>query len=137
MAENEQPFSILIVDDEEVIRSLLRLTLVRAGYDVVEAESGEEGLGLLQQRPVDLIILDVMMPGLDGFDVCRQIRQESVAPHVPILMLSARKDARARQRSREAGANAYLTKPVNQDELLWHVRQALDGAKNPTKRGAS
>lgn len=137
MAENEKPFSILIVDDEEIIRSLVRLTLVRAGYDVLEAESGEEALDLLRRRPVDLIILDVMMPGLDGFDVCRQIRRDSVAPAVPILMLSARKDARARQHSREVGANAYLTKPVNGDELLWQVRQGLDGARNLSKHGTS
>jgi DNA-binding response OmpR family regulator len=131
MTEREEPFSILVVDDEEVIRSLLRLTLVREGYDVSEAESGEEALDLLQKRSVDLIILDVMMPGLDGFDVCRQIRQQSPAAAAPVLMLSARKDARARQRSKEAGANAYLTKPVKTAELLWHVRRALNAAHTP------
>lgn len=137
MTENEKPFSILIVDDEEPIRSLLRLTLVREGYTVIEAASGQEAIDLLQQRHVDLIILDVMMPGLDGFDVCRQIRQDNLASSVPILMLSARKDARARQLSREAGANAYLTKPVNTDELLWHIRQAFNGANAPSKHGTT
>lgn len=137
MPENVKPFSILIVDDEDMIRSLLRLTLVHAGYEVVEAETGEEGMQVVQEQKPDLVLLDVMMPGIDGFEVCRQIRQDPAVKSIPIIMLSAHKDARSRQTGRQAGANAYLTKPVNSDEVLWHVDQALSGAKELSKHGTS
>lgn len=137
MPENENPFLILIVDDEDIIRSLLRLTLVRAGYDVVEAGSGAEGVSKVQEQKPDLVLLDVMMPGMDGFAVCQQLRQDSDLDDIPIIMLSARKDARSRQQSKECGANAYLTKPWNSDELLWHVEEALPGAKKLSKHGTT
>ncbi len=137
MPDSVKPYSILIVDDEGTIRSLLRLTLVRAGYEVIEAGSGEEGITLAQAKKPDLVLLDVMMPTMDGFDVCRYMRQDPALNDMPIVMLSARKDARSRQLSRQAGANGYLTKPWNQDELLWRVRETIDNAKQATKHGTS
>ena len=137
MLDNEKPYSILIVDDEDSIRSLLRLTLVRAGYEVIEAASGEEGITLAQTKKPDLVLLDVMMPAMDGFDVCRYMRQDPDLNNMPIIMLSARRDARSRQLSRQAGANGYLTKPWHADELLWRVGEAIDNAKQATKHGTS
>ncbi len=137
MSDTEKPISILIVDDEDRIRQLLRLTLVRAGYDVVEAESGAEGVRIIQEQAPDLVFLDVMMPEMDGFATCRQIREDAHGNRIPIIMLSARKDARSRQQSRQAGANAYLTKPWNTDELLWHVEDKLRGSNNLQNHGTS
>lgn len=137
MPNDEKPFSILIVDDEESIRSLLRLTLVRAGYDVLEAGSGEEGITMIETQKPDLVLLDVMMPGMDGISVCKQIRQLPTMNTTPVLMLSARRDARSREQSKQAGANGYLTKPWNSDELLWYVGEALSEKRSPTKHGTS
>jgi DNA-binding response OmpR family regulator len=137
MPDSQQPYSILIIDDEDSIRSLLRLTLVRAGYEVIEAGSGEEGITLAQAKKPDLVLLDVMMPGMDGFAVCRFMRQDPALNNMPIIMLSARKDARSRQRSRQAGANGYLTKPWNPDELLWRVGETINTAETATKHGTS
>jgi DNA-binding response OmpR family regulator len=137
MANNEKPLSILIVDDEEKIRSLLRLTLVRAGYEVLEAGSGGEGVITVETQKPDLVILDVMMPEMDGIEACKQIRQIPGMESLPILMLSARKDARSREMSRQAGANGYLTKPWKSEELLWRVDDALRRESNSTKHGTS
>ena len=125
MTDSAAPVSILIVDDEDMIRSLLRLTLVRAGYEVTEAETGEEAISIVREQKPDLVLLDVMMPGIDGFAVCEQIRQDPAVGDIPIIMLSARKDPRSRQESRRVGATDYLTKPWVTDELLWHVNEAL------------
>lgn len=125
MAEQER-LSILVVDDEEEIRSVLRLMLTRAGYDVREAEDGESALVAVQGKLPDLILLDVLMPGMDGFEVCRRVRAEAATSRIPILMLSAKTDARSREEGLRAGATAYLTKPFVPAELIRHVEAALD-----------
>ena len=130
MTDSDAPLLVLIVDDEDMIRSLLRLTLVRAGYDVTEAETGKEGISIVREQKPDLVLLDVMMPGMDGYAVCEQIRQDPAVGDTPVIMLSARKDPRSRQAGRQAGATYYLTKPWVTDDLLWHVNEAL----NPTER---
>lgn len=137
MTEGDAPVSILIVDDEDMIRSLLRLTLVRAGYDVSEAENGREGLRIVREEEPDLVLLDVMMPGMDGFAVCEQIRQDPVVADIPVIMLSARKDPQSRRDSKRAGASNYLTKPWVPDELLWHVDQALKSAGRQSRDGTT
>jgi DNA-binding response OmpR family regulator len=119
---------VLVVDDEEEIREVLRLTLALAGYDVREAEDGKRALASVEVDPPDLIILDVLMPGMNGFEVCRQVRGDSRSAHVPILMLSAKTDARSRAEGLHAGATAYLTKPIAADQLIRHVADALDSS---------
>lgn len=123
--EQSRP-TILVVDDEEDIRNMLRLTLTRAGYDVREAEDGEIALERLQGDLPDLILLDVLMPGMDGFGVCREVRADSRTAPIPILMLSARSDSFSRQEGIRAGATQYLTKPQPIDQLLRHVADALN-----------
>lgn len=137
MTDNAAPLLVLIVDDEDMIRSLLRLTLVRAGYEVTEAETGEEGIIIVREQEPDLVLLDVMMPGIDGFAVCEQIRQDPVVGDIPVIMLSARKDPRSRQAGKQAGATFYLTKPWVTDELLWHVNEALNPTERPANLGTS
>jgi len=116
---------ILIVEDEEDIAASLRFNLEReGGYTVTAARSGEEGLALAR-RGFDLIILDLMLPGMGGLEVCREIRGGREAPHVPILMLTARVDETDKLVGLEMGADDYLTKPFSMKELLARVRALL------------
>ncbi len=110
---------ILVVDDDRKIGSLLRRALSADGYAVDLATNGVEGLQLAQERPPDLLILDVLMPGLDGLEVCRRLRATSP---LPILMLTARDEVRDRVLGLDAGADDYLTKPFSFDELLARLR---------------
>lgn len=117
--------SVLIVDDEPMARTLLRLMLVRAGYDVSEAEDGYDALIKMRRQIPDIIILDVMMPGIDGFAVCENMRTDERLSRIPVIMLSAKTDVQSRQRGLEVGAIKYLTKPISPDDLTRHVRDVL------------
>lgn len=117
--------SILVVDDEPMARNLLRLMLVRANFNVYEAENGLDALEKLRQHHPDLLILDVMMPGLDGLAVCREVRSNVDLYDLPIIMLSAKTDYASIQQGLAAGASQYLTKPISADELTTHVRAML------------
>jgi CheY-like chemotaxis protein len=118
---------ILVVDDEEEIRRVMRLTLTIAGYDVREAENGEKALESLRRNPPDLILLDVLMPGMDGFEVCRIVRADPATADIPILILSARTDTQSKEEGFRAGATKYLTKPISPPQLLHHIVEVLDG----------
>jgi two-component system KDP operon response regulator KdpE len=113
---------ILVVDDEPAVRRTLRTNLVARGYDVSAAETGEEALHQATERTPDLVILDLMLPGLSGLEVCKTLRAES---SVPILVLSARGEERTKVRALDLGADDYLTKPFGIDELLARVRALL------------
>ena len=117
---------ILVVDDEDEIRTVMRLTLTIAGYEVREAENGERALDSLEKNLPDLILLDVLMPGMDGFEVCRRVRANSATAQMPVLILSARTDARSREDGLDAGATKYLTKPISPPELLQHIAEVLE-----------
>ena len=123
--EGQRPV-ILVVDDEEEIRTVMRLTLTIAGYEVREAENGERALDSLEKNLPDLILLDVLMPGMDGFEVCRRVRANSETAQIPVLILSARTDARSREDGLDAGATKYLTKPISPPELLQHIAEVLE-----------
>ena len=114
--------TILVVDDEPQIRRALRTTLVARGYALVEAASGEEALEKLGREHIDLILLDVNMPGLDGFETCHEVRQSRA---VPIIMLTVRNAERDKVRALDAGADDYVVKPFAIQELLARVRSAL------------
>ena len=124
MAESENR-SVLVVDDEPTARTMLRLILVRAGFEVLEAKDGSEALAEVRREVPDAMILDIMMPGIDGFEVCRILRDEERTFDLPIIMLSARADAESVNRGLQLGATKYLTKPVMPDELTRHVREVL------------
>lgn len=114
--------TILIVDDDQAIANLIEIYLVNEGYDVVKANNGREALERLKRKPAHLIILDIMMPGLDGLEVCRQIRADQT---VPILMLSAKTEDMDKIMGLMTGADDYMTKPFNPLELLARVRSLL------------
>jgi DNA-binding response OmpR family regulator len=114
--------TILVVDDEARIVRLVRDYLERAGYGVLTARDGETALQLAHQEQPDLIVLDLMLPGVDGLDVCRRLRQES---GVPIIMLTARVEEADRVVGLELGADDYVTKPFSPRELVARVRATL------------
>ncbi len=123
---------ILVVDDEPQLLRSLRTTLAAHGYDVQTATTGEEALDLLATRLPDLVVLDLVLPGLSGLAVCQELRAR--AP-VPILILSARGDERDKVAALDAGADDYLTKPFGVNELLARIRAALRraaGARGPS-----
>jgi two-component system OmpR family response regulator len=113
---------ILLVDDERPIVESLRYALEKEGYDVVDTSDGSEALELARAKSPDLVLLDIMLPGMSGFEVCRILRKES---SVPILMLTARSDEPDRVVGLDLGADDYITKPFSMREVLARVRAAL------------
>ena len=118
--------SILVVDDEPHIVQILKFTLEKAGYQVFTATNGEEGLQKVKELQPSLVILDVMMPIMDGYEVCRKMREDFKMNQIPIIMLSAKGDLAERVRGLEGGANDYLIKPYSNDELLLRVNNCLE-----------
>jgi two-component system OmpR family response regulator/two-component system alkaline phosphatase synthesis response regulator PhoP len=127
MAESERPSrqSVLVVEDEANIRELVSLHLGLEHLDCVQAGAGDAGLKLARERRFDLIILDLMLPGLDGVTVCRAIRRDSRNADVPILMLTARREESDKVVGLDSGADDYLTKPFGVRELMARVRALL------------
>jgi two-component system response regulator MprA len=121
---------ILVVDDDPKIRTVVRRGLAYEGYRVVEAASGEEGLEKAREHLPDLVILDVMMPGIDGFEVTRRLR--AAGDEVAILMLTARDEVKDRVGGLEIGADDYLVKPFNFEELLARVHALLRRRATPS-----
>jgi two-component system response regulator MprA len=117
---------VLVVDDDPRMLSMMRRVLEVDGYAVAVADGGETALDSLRRDPVDLLILDVMMPGANGFEVCRLVRRESA---VPILMLTARDEAIDKVTGLDCGADDYVVKPFNPDELMARVRALLRRAQ--------
>jgi two-component system OmpR family response regulator len=125
---------VVIVDDDAEIRSLLEDYLRRNGYDATSAAGGRELTRVLEARRADLIVLDVMMPGEDGFEICRRLRAES---NVPIIMLTARGEDTDKIVGLELGADDYLAKPFNPRELLARIKGVLRRARSlPRDTGA-
>jgi len=114
--------TVLLVEDEESIGALVRAYLTNDGYRVVWARSGEDGLAELERQPVRLVLLDIGLPGMDGFEVCRRMRARST---VPILMLTARDEEADRVVGLEVGADDYLTKPFSPRELAARIKAIL------------
>ena len=114
---------ILVVDDDAGLRRALRRVLVAHGFEVEEAADGDEALSRFRARPFDLVLLDVMMPGIDGIEVCERMRAED--EELPVLMLTARDAVRDRVAGLEAGADDYLVKPFANEELVARVRALL------------
>ena len=118
---------ILTVEDDERIRTALRLALEDEGWEVDEVASGEEALAAFNRVPADVVLVDIMLPGIDGFDICRAIRKSS---DVPIVMITARSDTHDVVAGLEAGADDYLTKPFAPKELSARIRALLRRARS-------
>ena len=116
---------ILIVDDESKNIKLLKGMLFSENYELFEACDGQEALDLVCENPPDLILLDVMMPGISGFEVCRQLKQDDQTKTIPIVMVTALKEKEHRVKALEAGADDFLSKPVDQTELVIRIKSLL------------
>ncbi|MED5230706.1 MAG: response regulator transcription factor [Actinomycetota bacterium] len=120
---------ILVVEDDERIRTAVRLALEKEGWEVFEAASGEEALEIFKNQICDIVLIDIMLPGIDGFEVCRALRRIS---DLPIVMVTARDDTHDVVAGLEAGADDYLTKPFAPKELSARIRALLRRVRVPT-----
>ena len=117
-----EKFRILVVDDDDAIRDVIQIYLRNAGYEVLQAEDGQEALALLARTKVQLIILDLMMPHMDGISFCLKLRETS---QTPIIMLSAKTEDMDKIHGLSIGADDYMTKPFNPLELVARVKAQL------------
>lgn len=121
---------ILIIEDEKDILELIAFNLECSGYSVYKASNGEEGLPIAQKELPDLVLLDLMMPGIDGFDVCRALKQEKSTRNIPIIMLTARGEDTDIVSGLELGAEDYITKPFSPKILVARIRTVLRRSKD-------
>jgi PleD family two-component response regulator len=119
-------YNILVVDDEPHIRQILQFTLEKAGYYVVTCAGGPDALERMTRVKPNLVLLDVMMPEMDGYEVCRKMREDFTLSQIPVIMLSAKGDQTDKVVGLEKGANDYLVKPYSNDELLLRVKNVLE-----------
>ena len=125
-AGSKQGYKILVVDDEDHIRRILKFQLEKHGYQVVLAENGEIALELVRRESPDLILLDLMMPRIDGFETCRRIRRNFQTSQIPVIILTAKSELPDKIKGLQDGANDYLIKPYSNEELLLRVRNVLE-----------
>ncbi|MEK7220528.1 MAG: response regulator, partial [candidate division NC10 bacterium] len=120
-----QRSTILVVEDEEGIARMIQVLLEARGFATLVTHSGDEALDRLAVHPVDLVLLDVMMPGMDGYEVCRRLKADLRWRHIPVMMLTARDTVRDKVLGLEIGADEYITKPFNTEELIARIKVLL------------
>lgn len=116
---------VLIADDEANIRNILDFTLHAEGFTVIGASNGNEAFKLALREQPDIVILDVMMPDTDGIEACRRIKSDERTSRLPVILLTARSSSDDRRRGREAGADAYITKPFSPTKVVAVLREIL------------
>ena len=125
---SEMIHALLVVDDDMLLRGMATRTLRHAGFEVLEADSGERALELFDSASVDLLLLDVMMAGIDGYETCRRLRALPHGQRMPVLMLTGLNDTESIERAYEAGATDFITKPIQWALLTHRVRYGLRAA---------
>ncbi|MEO0089226.1 MAG: response regulator [candidate division WOR-3 bacterium] len=120
---------ILIIEDEEAIRFILEKRLSDAGYLTISAENGIEGLNKARKENPDLILLDLMLPGIDGYQICSMLKRDRRYAHIPIIILTARIQQKDYELAMELGADAFLTKPFENQVLLSKIEELLKNNK--------
>jgi DNA-binding response OmpR family regulator len=123
---------ILVADDEIYILHILEFSLNLEGYEVISATSGEEALTKATQERPDLVVLDVLMPQMDGHDVCRRLKADERTRNIPVVFLSARDTVADQEVGLRLGANAYITKPFSPQRLIDTIQGLLDGSPSGT-----
>jgi diguanylate cyclase (GGDEF)-like protein len=126
---------ILIAEDETNLREVLRIQLEFAGFEVIEARDGQQAIDLATAHQPDLVLSDLMMPCVDGFEVCRQLRASFATRHIPIIMLTAKSEVTDKIQGLQGGANDYVTKPWEHGELMLRIRNVLEWSRQ--QRSAS
>jgi DNA-binding response OmpR family regulator len=116
---------VLVVDDEDMTRQMIAMFLKMDGHDAIEAEDGVEALKQVAKHQPDAIILDVMMPEMDGITMCKKLRANPATETIPVLMLSGRSQIGAEEEGLEAGANAYMKKPMDPKEMLMLLKEIM------------
>ncbi len=116
---------VLIVDDDPDIRTLYRLVLRQEGLEVIEAENGQEALDKIQAEAPSLVLLDIMMPGMDGYEVCRRLRSDPRTARLPVLMFSAKGTSADRKNGFKVGANGFVVKSAGPRALVTRIRSLL------------
>lgn len=119
------PIKVLLVDDDDMLRKMMATLLTKQGLDVLPAENGQSALDKLKTARPDVVLLDVMMPDMDGFSVCRQIRSDPSISHIPIIMLTALDSVENKVKGFEAGADDYIAKPCDTLELVARISALL------------
>jgi two-component system response regulator MtrA len=122
---SDDPRTVLVADDDEDILQLVSFRLERAGYNVVTAADGQQAIAAAREHKPDLAVLDVMMPGLNGYEVTRQLRADAATADIPVILLTARVQEADVSRGFEAGADDYLRKPFSPQELRSRVQAIL------------
>jgi len=120
---------VLVVDDQVYILHILDFSLGAEGFDVITATDGEQALSRARAERPDLIVMDIMMPRLDGYETCRRLKSDPATKNIPVLLLTARGREEDRKRGMEAGADDYMTKPFSPNKLITRVSEML-GIKN-------
>jgi two-component system, OmpR family, alkaline phosphatase synthesis response regulator PhoP len=116
---------ILLVDDEHDILDLIEYNLIKQGYDVTKTDNGTKAISLVRSTKPDLILLDIMMPKMDGYEVCEQLKADPVLKNIPIIFLTARSDEFSEVRGLDLGADDYITKPISISKLLSRIKAQL------------
>jgi two-component system, cell cycle response regulator DivK len=124
------PRRILVVEDNPLNRKLVRDVLQVAGYDVIEAQSGEEGLAVAQEDPPDLVLMDLQLPGIDGTETLRRLREGNLGPDVPVVAVTAFAMAEDRERAALDGFDGYLEKPISVRALPGQIEAFLGGRRH-------
>jgi len=123
------PKKILVVDDEKELVEMIKMRLEASGYEVIPAYDGQEALEKARKEKPDLIVLDLMLPKIDGYKVCRMLKFDEKYKHIPIIMFTARAQEEDKKLGEEVGADAYITKPFESQALLKKIKELL-GEKN-------
>jgi len=124
----------LVVDDEIYIVHILEFSLTMEGYDVITAADGEEALRRVEEDEPDLVVLDIMMPRMDGYEVCRRLREDPATRNLPVILLSAKGRPMDRDLGLDAGADDYIVKPFSPRRLLEKIRELMD--RSPMERAS-
>lgn len=120
---------IMVVDDEPYIARVIKFKLEQEGYTVISANDGQSGLQKIKEEKPDLVLLDVMMPGLSGYEVCQRIKEDAELAGIPVVILTAKGQERDREQGLTMGASDYITKPFSPNRLLELVKSMIGDAK--------
>ncbi len=125
MADYDRVYKILIIDDDKTLQTMLKAVLISNNFDVISSFSGEEGLVLARSEKPDFVILDVIMPGIKGREVCRQLKADALTREIPVLFLTAKDSEDDVAAELQAGAVGHVSKPVNSMSLVRKIKQIL------------